>query len=97
MNFGVTGDAAPNAASSSVARYSCVARVAVSLISSDFHSLAWNRSLLIGVGRDQAGVDRKPVGADQALCDATLHHALEQPTQRSLSRKRPCLFFENVE
>jgi inactivated superfamily I helicase len=38
--------------------------------------------LLIGVGRNQAGVNRKPVGADQALCDATLHHALEQPTQR---------------
>jgi hypothetical protein len=38
MNFGVTGEAAPNAASSSVARYSCAARVAVSLISSGFHS-----------------------------------------------------------
>ena len=42
---------------------------------------AWNRSLLVGVGRNQAGVNRKPVGADQALCDAPLHHALEQPTQ----------------
>jgi hypothetical protein len=37
MNFGVTGEAAPNAASSRVARYSCAARVAVSLISSGFH------------------------------------------------------------
>ena len=30
MNFGVTSDAAPNAASSSVARYSCLSRFAVS-------------------------------------------------------------------
>ena len=47
MNFGVTGDAAPNAASSRVARYSCAARVAVSLISSGFHSrLETDRCLL---------------------------------------------------
>jgi inactivated superfamily I helicase len=45
--------------------------------------------LLIGVSRNQAGVDRKSVGADQALCDATLHHALEQPTQRIALAKAP--------
>src|ERR1700724_2469907 len=38
MNFGVTGDAAPKAASSSVARYSRTARQALSLTSSGFHS-----------------------------------------------------------
>ena len=78
MNFGVTGDAAPNAALSKVARYLCLARVAVSLISSGLPLAAWNRSLLICVGRNRAGVNRKSVGADQAYCDATLHHALEQ-------------------
>jgi hypothetical protein len=47
MNFGVTGEAAPNAASSSVAKYSRAARVAVSLISSDFHArLGTDRCLL---------------------------------------------------
>src|SRR5580704_18137185 len=38
MNFGVTGDAAPKAASSSVARYSRTARQTLSLTSSGFHS-----------------------------------------------------------
>ena len=47
MNFGVTGEAAPNAAPSRVARYSCAARVAGSLISSGFHSrLGTDRCLL---------------------------------------------------
>jgi hypothetical protein len=51
--------------------------------------LARNRSLLVGVGRDQAGVDRKPVGANQALSDTALHHVLEQPTQRIALAKAP--------
>jgi hypothetical protein len=47
MNFGVTGEAAPNAASSSAARYSCAARLAVSLIFSGFHArLGTDRCLL---------------------------------------------------
>jgi hypothetical protein len=41
---------------------------------------AWNRLLLIGVGGNQAGVDRKPVGADQAL---------EKPAQRVALAKAP--------
>ena len=58
----------------------------------------WNRSLLVGVSRNQAGVNRKPVGADQALGDATLHHALEKAAQRvALAKASACLFFENVE
>jgi len=88
MNFGVTGEAAPNAASSRVARYSCAARVAASLISSGLPLAAWNRSLLVGVGRDHAGVDRKPIGANQALSDTALHHALERRRSMSLWRKR---------
>ena len=55
--------------------------------------MACNRPLFVGVGRNQAGVDRKPVGADQALGNATLHHALEKPGATRRSReKRPCLF-----
>ena len=81
MNFGVTGEAAPNAASSSVARYSRAARPAFSLISSGFQSLARNRALLVGVGGNQAGVDRKPVGADQPFCHAALDDGLEQVAQ----------------
>ena len=38
MIFGVTGDAAPIAASSRVARYSCAPRTAFSLITSGFQS-----------------------------------------------------------
>ena len=58
---------------------------------------AWNRSLLFGVGRDQAGVDRKPVGADQALGDAALRHALEQPTQRIALTKASMSVLREVE
>jgi hypothetical protein len=92
MNFGVTGEAAPNAASSRVARYSCAARVAASLISSGLPLAAWNRSLLVGIGRDQAGIDRKPIGANQALRDTALHHALEKAAQhgRSGENARVC-------
>jgi hypothetical protein len=36
------------------------------------------RALLVGVGSDQAGVDRKALAADQPLVQATLQHCLEQ-------------------
>ena len=47
MNFGVTGEAAPNAALSNVASYSRVARIAVSLISSGFQSLLGTERCLL--------------------------------------------------
>jgi hypothetical protein len=73
MNFGVTGEAAPNAVSSRVIRYSCAARVAGFIDLIGLPLAAWNRSLLVGVGGDQTGVDRNPVGANQALSDTALH------------------------
>jgi hypothetical protein len=39
---------------------------------------ARDRPLLVGVGDDQAGIDRKPLTADQAGRNARLHHTLEQ-------------------
>ena len=39
--------------------------------------LAGDRALLVGVGHDQAGIDREPLAADQASRDACLHHTLE--------------------
>ena len=59
--------------------------------------VARNGALLVGVGRDQAGIDRKALAADQPLLDAASHDGLEQLAQQSLSRKRPCRFFEKVE
>lgn len=44
--------------------------------------LAWNRALLVGVGGDEARVNRKPRGPDQALRHAALNDALKQLTQR---------------
>jgi hypothetical protein len=38
--------------------------------------------LLIGVGRTQAGVDRKSIGAHQPFCHAALNDALEHMTQQ---------------
>jgi hypothetical protein len=38
---------------------------------------ARDRPLLVGVGHDQAGIDRKALAADQASRDAPLHHMLE--------------------
>jgi hypothetical protein len=86
-----------NAALSKVARYSRVARAAVSLISSDFHS--------------RLGIDRCLLGSAAIKLASTANpSALTRPsaTQRcttlsnsrrnvSFSRKHPCLFFENVE
>jgi len=59
--------------------------------------LAWNRALIVGVGGDEACVDRKSVRAHQPFPHAALNDALEQQRSRSFSRKRPCRFFENVE
>ena len=89
MNFGVTGEAAPNAASSRVARYSCAARVAVSYDLLGLPLAAWKRALLVRVGGDKACVDRKYIGA-QPLCNAALNDALEHMTQQiSLRRSQP--------
>ena len=36
------------------------------------------RALLVGIGLDQAGIDRKAFAADQPLVHAAPHHRLEQ-------------------
>ena len=81
MNFGVTGEAAPNAASSSVARYSRAARPAFVPDLLGFQSSLANRALLVGVGGDQAGIDREAIGANQALRHAASNDGLEQMPQ----------------
>jgi hypothetical protein len=74
MNFGVTSVAAPNAASSSAARYSSTAR----LVSSGGRPLGSLETLLpVGLGLDQAGIDGKALAADQTFSDAAAHHRLE--------------------
>ena len=44
--------------------------------------LACNRALLVGVGGDEAGVDRKSIGAHQPLRHTALNDALEHMTQQ---------------
>jgi hypothetical protein len=88
MNFGVTGDAAPKAASSSVARYSLAARQALSLTSSGFHSsLATERCFL--ASGNQAGVDGEPIGSDQPFGHAALDDGFEQMAQQIALAKAP--------
>jgi hypothetical protein len=63
MNFGVTGDAAPNAAF--IERGKVLLRGSgrgfLDLLGLPF--AAWNRALLVGIGGDKACVDRKSIGA----------------------------------
>jgi hypothetical protein len=97
MNFGVTGDAAPNAALSKVARYSRAARTAFSLISSGFHSrLGTDRCLLAS-----AAIRLASTANPSALTRPSAMHRCTTLSKRrrsmSLWRKRPCRFFENVE
>jgi hypothetical protein len=79
MNFGVTGVAAPKAASSSTARYSSIARLAAFWRQA---VRARDAALAVGVGRNQAGVDGEAFPADQALRHAASHHGLEQLAQQ---------------
>jgi hypothetical protein len=51
--------------------------------------LARNRALLVRVRGDEAGVDRKSIGADQALGDTALHHALKKAAQHVALAKAP--------
>jgi hypothetical protein len=79
MNLGTISVAAPNAASSSTARYSSIARLAASGGQSPLTS---NAILPIGIGPDQAGIDRKTFSANQSLIDAAAQDGLKQPSQQ---------------
>ena len=78
MNLGVTSLAAPNAASSSTARYSPTARLAAGgrplAPSTPFCRFAFRL--------DQAGIDRKVFPADQALTDAAPQNCLKHAPQQ---------------
>src|SRR5437879_2886813 len=41
-----------------------------------------DRPLLVGIGRDQAGVHRKSLAADEPLLNAAVHHGLEYVPKR---------------
>src|SRR5262245_11343653 len=80
-NFGLTSLAAPNAASSSVARYSCIARLTVCASSSLFHCEPGVGSLLVGVRNNQTGIHREALSADQTSPDARPHNTLEHASE----------------
>ena len=74
----MTSLAAPNAASSSVARYSLAARLTehrIELFAAPLRSR--DRTLLVGVRRNQARIDRKPFAANQTGPDARADDTLE--------------------
>ena len=65
---------------------------------------AGTAALPVGIGADQTGIDRKALAADQTLFQAAAHRASRRAyapsntsRRRSLSRNRPCRFFEKVE
>ena len=75
------------------------ARIAVSLIFSGFHArLATDRCLLASAAIKLASMVNRRRWACP-LGNATLHHALEKPTQlvALAGKSAPCLFFENAE
>src|SRR5690242_15977669 len=80
-NLGATSLAAPNAASSSVARYSLVARLTASASSSLFHRGPGVDRCFIGVRNNQTGIHRKALAADQASSDARAHNTLEHAAE----------------
>jgi hypothetical protein len=49
------------------------------------------------VRRDDAGVDRDGIASYDPFLHTARHHGLDSLHRRSLSRKRPRRFFENVE
>jgi hypothetical protein len=69
MNFGVTGEAAPNAASSSVERYSRAARTAFSLISSGFQSLLGIERCLLASAAMRLASTANPSAGDLGKSD----------------------------
>jgi hypothetical protein len=97
MNFGITGDAAPNAASSEVAKYSCSARVAVSLISSGFHSRSGTDRCLLSSAAIGLAQTANPSALTKPLAIQRCTTLSKRRRSVSLSRKRSYLFFENVE
>jgi hypothetical protein len=79
MYFGVTGVAAPKAASSRTARYSSTARPTAS---GGRPAAVDGAPVPAGVRADQAGVDGEALAADQALGHAPPDHALEELAQQ---------------
>jgi len=80
MYLGVTGVAAPKAASSRTARYSSTARPAG--LRRQAGRAVHGGPVPAGVGADDAGVHGEAFAADQALGHAAAHHALEQLAQQ---------------
>ena len=78
MNFGTTGVDAPKAASSSVARYSCAARLAASGGSPAAPSTLF---CLLASALIQAAIDNKALAANETFFNAPREHGLEQPAQ----------------
>jgi hypothetical protein len=97
MNFGITDDAAPNAASSKVAKYSCSARVAVSLISSGFPSRVGTDRRLLSSAAIRLAQTANPSALTKPSAIQRCTTLWKRRRRVSLSRKRPYLFFENVE
>jgi hypothetical protein len=97
MNFGVTGDAAPNAALSKVARYSRAARTAFSLISSGFQSLLGTERCLFASAAMRLASTANPSAPTKPSVIQRCTTLSKRRRSMSLWRKRPCRFFENVE
>jgi hypothetical protein len=81
MNFGVASLAAPHAASSRVSKYSFTTRL--DLAGSILVPVqTGDRTLLVGIRRDQAGIDCKPFTADQPRHHAVFDHPLKDTTEQ---------------
>src|SRR6266436_5807763 len=80
MNFGTVSLAAPQAASSRVSRYSRTDRRVLAMASQSTSSDP--TAELVGIGGNQAGIDRKGSPVDQPFGPAAPDHGLEQLSQQ---------------
>ena len=59
--------------------------------------LSRHRTLAVNIGADQAGIDREAFGSHQTFAMQRSTVISNSLRSRSLSRNRPCRFFEKVE
>src|SRR5512133_1573032 len=75
--FGAASDSIPKFVSPSDPAAACPLRAPVHCRPGRCRRAAWKRTVLVGVGRDEARIDSKAVAANQTVSEAALHDRLK--------------------